>query len=102
MAFQAKERYFMFGQGFELELDTENTIIEVFNVYNPTELNNLTEKIKEEDTETKEKMQELIKRSPMVALQTTNGTKRVAMTAVKMFIGHTRLIASGFVILKDI
>ncbi len=100
MAFEDNMRYFMFGQGFELELDTTDMIISVFNVYNQEELMELKEIIAHEMPSVQQQMEDLILRSPMVAVQIT-GKKRVAMTATRMSNGHTRLIATGFVPLKD-
>ena len=93
-------RYFIYGEGFEMELDTTDAIISVFNVYNPTELGELKQIIEDELPSVKNQMDELILRSQMVAIQIT-GQKRVAMRATRTNNGHTRLIATGFVPLKD-
>ncbi len=100
MAFRDTMRYFIYGDGFEMELDTEDAIISVFNVYNPTELKELKQIIEDELPNVKNQMDELILRSQMVAIQIT-GKKRVAMRAARTSNGHTRLIATGFVPLKD-
>ncbi len=93
-------RYFIFSEGFELELDTDDAIISVFNVYNPTELMELKQIIEDELPTVKNQMDELILKSQFVAIQIT-GQKRVAMRATRMNNGHARLIATGFVPLKD-
>ncbi len=93
-------RYFIFSEGFELELDTDDAIISVFNVYNPTELMELKQIIEDELPSVKNQMDELILKSQFVAIQITR-QKRVAMRATRMNNGHTKLIATGFVPLKD-
>ncbi len=100
MAFRDSMRYFIYGEGYEMELDMEDAIISVFNVYNPTELKELKQIIENELPSVKNQMDELILRSQMVAIQIT-GKKRVAMRATRTNKGHTRLIATGFVPLKD-